>query len=723
GQGTFTVSPGNGRVTFTPLATFTGKTVPLPYTIKDNFGSESVSALITIDVKPVGVNDTDSTTPGTPVATNVKANDGANVGLATVTATNGTNGTTAVDGAGNVIYTPAPGFTGTDTYTYFLTTQDGVVSDPITVTINVLGVNGTNDATTTPINTPVTTDVKANDGTAGDNATVTPTNGAHGTTADQNGLVTYTPQTGYVGKDTYTYTLTKNGVASPPITVTVDIKPVGVNDSDATPMNTPVTTTVKSNDGPSGVGTTVTATNGTFGTTTINPNGTVTYIPANVYVGNDTYTYTLTTPDGVVSDPITVNITVYAASITLTKAANNGGSVAGDIINYTLVVTNTGGTPLTNVAVTDAGADAGSISPANIATLAAGASATVTARHTLTQANISSGSYSNQATVNGRDQGNNPVTAISDDPTTTDVNDPTVVTFATPGAIDLTKAGEFTQNYIIYTFVVKNTGASPLTAITFSDANLGLSNTNVTIPAGGLQPDASVTFTYTYTLTQADKDAGTVNNTASVNGRDSQNNPVTDNATVAVVVPKSPVAVDDAALGFLNTPKVISIVSNDDPGNSGFDPQSIEILTQPEHGTVQIGNGVVTYTPNANYSGPDEFTYRVKDLFGYYTNPATVSITISPNATFKIPSLFTPNGDGINDVFEIRGLEDFAQNELTIVNRWGNEVYRKKGYENTWSGTGLNEGTYYYILRVMETDGTNWTVYKGYVTLIRTFKK
>ncbi|RYE19511.1 MAG: DUF11 domain-containing protein [Sphingobacteriales bacterium] len=611
GQGTFTVNTANGRVTFTPLATFSGKTIPLPYTIKDNFGSESVSALITIDVKLAGVNDTDTTTPGTPVSTNVKANDGANATNATVTATSGSNGTTAVDGAGNIIYTPAPGFTGTDTYTYFLTTPDGVVSDPITVTITVVGANGSNDATTTPVNTPVTTDVRANDGTAGDNATVTPSNGAHGTTTVANGLVTYTPQDGYIGKDTYTYTLTKNGVVSPPITVTVDIEPVGTPDSGITPVNTPITTTVKSNDGPSGVGTTVTATNGTNGTTTVNPNGTVTYTPANGFTGTDTYTYTLTTPDGVVSDPITVTITVYSAALTLTKVANNNGSAAGDVINYTLVVTNTGATTLTNVVVTDEGADAGSITPSNIPTLAAGTSRTATAKHTLTQANINSGSYSNQATVSGRDQNNNLLTAPSDDPTTSDAGDPTVVTFAAPGAISLTKTGEFTQNYIIYTFVVTNTGASPLTTVTFTDANLGLNNTTVTLPAGGLLPGNNVTFTYTYTLTQADKDAGTVNNTASVNGTDTQNNTVTDNATTAVVVPKAPVAANDAAIVYLDKPRVITILTNDNPGNSSFDPQSIEILTQPEHGTVQIGNGVVTYTPDPGYSGSDEFTYRV----------------------------------------------------------------------------------------------------------------
>lgn len=97
-------------------------------------------------------------------------------------------------------------------------------------------------------------------------------------------------------------------------------------------------------------------------------------------------------------------------------------------------------------------------------------------------------------------------------------------------------------------------------------------------------------------------------------------------------------------------------------------------------------------------------------------------IAASGSALF-IPNLYTPNGDGNNDTFEIRGLELFAENDLVIVNRWGNEVYKSNNYQNTWTGEGLNEGTYYYVLRVKDTAGSEWQVLKGWVTLIRAFKK
>ena len=102
-----------------------------------------------------------------------------------------------------------------------------------------------------------------------------------------------------------------------------------------------------------------------------------------------------------------------------------------------------------------------------------------------------------------------------------------------------------------------------------------------------------------------------------------------------------------------------------------------------------------------------------------------VAITAPANLVveLKIPTLFSPNGDGVNDEFVIKDLGDYAQNELIVINRWGNEVYRQADYKNNWSGTGLNEGTYFYILRLKKSNGESWLIKKGYVTLIRTFKK
>jgi len=84
----------------------------------------------------------------------------------------------------------------------------------------------------------------------------------------------------------------------------------------------------------------------------------------------------------------------------------------------------------------------------------------------------------------------------------------------------------------------------------------------------------------------------------------------------------------------------------------------------------------------------------------------------------KIPNVFTPNGDGVNDRFEIRGLELYPENRLVIFNRWGNEVYSAKTYTNNWDGADLREGTYYYIFELRLHTG-HWQTFKGFVTVLR----
>ena len=53
---------------------------------------------------------------------------------------------------------------------------------------------------------------------------------------------------------------------------------------------------------------------------------------------------------------------------------------------------------------------------------------------------------------------------------------------------------------------------------------------------------------------------------------------------------------------------------------------------------------------------------------------------------FFIPEGFSPNGDGINDLFVIRGIEIYPQNSIEIYNRWGNIVYKASPFQNNWYG-------------------------------------
>ncbi|HSI89610.1 MAG TPA: gliding motility-associated C-terminal domain-containing protein, partial [Adhaeribacter sp.] len=104
---------------------------------------------------------------------------------------------------------------------------------------------------------------------------------------------------------------------------------------------------------------------------------------------------------------------------------------------------------------------------------------------------------------------------------------------------------------------------------------------------------------------------------------------------------------------------------------------------------------------------------------GCTSEPLTISANSNASASdLDIPNAFSPNNDGINEQWEIKNLENYPHNEVTIINRWGTEVFREKGYKNTWNGQSLSAGTYYYILQVKQCDNTE-VVRKGYLTIVR----
>ncbi|POY35328.1 hypothetical protein C3K47_16215 [Solitalea longa] len=87
----------------------------------------------------------------------------------------------------------------------------------------------------------------------------------------------------------------------------------------------------------------------------------------------------------------------------------------------------------------------------------------------------------------------------------------------------------------------------------------------------------------------------------------------------------------------------------------------------------------------------------------------------------RISNVFTPNGDGVNDRFKIEGVEN-ADNDLTVVNRYGSQVFKSVNYKNDWDGQGCSDGTYFYLLRTKDKDG-KVVVKKGYITLVRNLNR
>lgn len=87
------------------------------------------------------------------------------------------------------------------------------------------------------------------------------------------------------------------------------------------------------------------------------------------------------------------------------------------------------------------------------------------------------------------------------------------------------------------------------------------------------------------------------------------------------------------------------------------------------------------------------------------------------NCDDDLPNVFTPNGDGINDYFVIDEALLFPNNELIVLNRWGQEVYSMNGYNNTFDGGGLHDGVYFYVF-YYDTTKSNTKKKEGFLTLI-----
>jgi gliding motility-associated-like protein len=99
----------------------------------------------------------------------------------------------------------------------------------------------------------------------------------------------------------------------------------------------------------------------------------------------------------------------------------------------------------------------------------------------------------------------------------------------------------------------------------------------------------------------------------------------------------------------------------------------------------------------------------------------TIVVSVCEGLNPILPTVFTPNSDGENDIFVINSLEKVYPNlRVTIFNRWGNLVFESIGYDEPWNGTRKGEelpaGVYFYKLELM--DGEN-TVLNGSISLIR----
>ena len=125
-------------------------------------------------------------------------------------------------------------------------------------------------------------------------------------------------------------------------------------------------------------------------------------------------------------------------------------------------------------------------------------------------------------------------------------------------------------------------------------------------------------------------------------------------------------------------------------------------------------------------SQPDSFgNFLTANVSGCEGQPLTFTITVNPSQAqvtkqfLSMPNTFTPNGDGINDTWNVKALSFYVNCSVDIFDRWGNRVFSSIGYtvpwDGTYKGTALPPGTYYYIIKL----NNGLDPLSGFVTIIR----
>jgi hypothetical protein len=359
--------------TVTPAITYTDTTAPTTGT-----SYYKVEALDSNNTQSLGdrasVANTSATTLGDPVAANETvttayetnviinefpdATDNANGTLeaSTVTVTTGpSHGTTLVNPTnGAITYTPATGFSGTDTFQYTISDNTGETSTPALVTITVTGQTAgdpvaANLSYTAIQGVPLTIDdvSEATDTTATiDPTSVVITSGpSHGFASvnPTTGVIIYTATAGYAGTDSIQYTIADSlNAVSPVATISLKVVasgPVASNVAATASANGTSSINVISSGADAGANIVSAAitTQPAHGTAVVDPGtGNIVYSPAAGYFGSDSLQYTLTDSTGVTSAPATLTLNVGVAINNTTAKTLSFTDSSGNLVKLTL---------------------------------------------------------------------------------------------------------------------------------------------------------------------------------------------------------------------------------------------------------------------------------------------------------------------------------------------------------------------------------------------------
>lgn len=158
-----------------------------------------------------------------------------------------------------------------------------------------------------------------------------------------------------------------------------------------------------------------------------------------------------------------------------------------------------------------------------------------------------------------------------------------------------------------------------------------------------------------------------------------------------------------------NTTILVPITANDALGTG-----SVSIIGGPSNGSASIAGGDLNYTPNSGFTGYDTIMYASCDIVCLNLCDTTTVIIKVENGVLIFPEFISPNGDASNDFWDIGDVEAYPDNELVIMNRWGDALFQAAPYNNDWYGQhnmgispgddNVTDGTYFFVFRKSPND-------------------
>ncbi|MGY5865609.1 MAG: Ig-like domain-containing protein, partial [Candidatus Thorarchaeota archaeon] len=656
-----TVAIAAGMITYTPDADFYG-TDSFSYTVSDGKGGTD-TATVTITVNPVidapiAVDDFYTTDEDTDLSTytagipGVLSNDDDADGdpLQFILLTYPAYGTFSPDASGDFLYIPNPEFSGTDSFTYKI--FDGELESNIaTVTITVNFVNdapvanddaySTNEDVSLSISSPGLLNSDSDvEGTALEAQLVTDvSNGI--LTLHPDGSFDYVPNADYFGTDSFTYTAFDGELSSNIATVTITVNPVNdapvaVDDHVTTDEDTPVIIDFMGND--------YDVDGDAFDWNSVS-------WPPSLFHGHWTFV-TIEPEPGVFRTAIkyTPNPDWHGSEYMMSYAIMDfqGGYGFGTIY---ITVSPVNDAPVADVGgpyITDEGVQL---------TFDASGSFDIDGDLLHFHWDFGDGSTGTGKTpthIYG-DGGIYTVTlTVTDNYGGVDTDTQTVTVNYAPVAVD--DAYSTNEDTVLQvdatTGVLENDNDIDGDALTVQLVS-GPSHGSLTLNVDG-------TFTYTPEANWFGEDSFEY---------EVSDGALTDTATVTITVNPvndAPMATDDEVSTNEDTPVTIDVLANDNDIDSIF--LTVVSATAPSHGTVTINaDGTLTYLPDADYHGPDSFTYTVDDGDGA-TDSATVSITVNPvnDAPVANDDLATTDEDNLVWIDVLANDVDVDGDTLTI---------------------------------------------------------